>query len=132
LAVVHVQTIFEGFDVRVVDVAAGALPGLDRPAAQAFVEVAGGQPRPKYGWTDVARFTELGIPAVNFGPGDPSLAHTREEYVPTAQVHSTFEVLRSWLVTPVPVRDVWATGTSTPAPKGWSTAHIQPRGIRTN
>lgn len=132
LAIVHVQTIFEGLDVRVVDVAAGALPGLDRPAARAFVEVAGGEPRPKFGWTDVARFTELGIPAVNFGPGDPSLAHTREEYVPTAQVHSAFEVLRSWLVTPVPVKDVWATGTSKPVGKGWSTAHIQPRGVRNN
>ncbi len=61
-AVRHVETVFEGFDVRVVDVAAGALPGLSQPAAQAFLEVTGGAPRPKFGWTDVARFT---------GPGDP-------------------------------------------------------------
>ena len=83
LAERHVRAIFEGFDVRIVDVAAGALPGLSQPAAQAFLEVTGSTPGPKFGWTDVARFTALGIPAVNYGPGDPSLAHTREEYVPT-------------------------------------------------
>jgi succinyl-diaminopimelate desuccinylase len=107
LAMRHVQTIFEGFDVRIVDVAGGALPGLSHPAAQAFLEVTGAEPRPKFGWTDVARFSALGVPAVNYGPGDPSLAHTREEYVPVEQVRRTFEVLRAWLTTPVPQRDVW-------------------------
>ncbi len=96
----HVRAVFDGFDVRVVDVAAGALPGLSQPAAQAFLAVTGAVPRPKFGWTDVARFTGLGIPAVNFGPGDPSLAHTREEYVPTSQLRSTFAVMRSWLLAP--------------------------------
>ena len=109
LAVRHVQTVFEGFDVRVVDVAAGALPGLSQPAAQAFLEVTGATPRPKFGWTDVARFSGLGIPAVNFGPGDPALAHTREEYVPTSQVRSTFEVMRAWLSAPIPVADPWTS-----------------------
>jgi succinyl-diaminopimelate desuccinylase len=114
LAVRHVQTVFEGFDVRVVDVAAGALPGLSQPAAKAFLEVTGATPRPKFGWTDVARFSQLGVPAVNFGPGDPSLAHTREEYVPTSQVRSTFEVMRAWLTAPLPDVDPWksATGVS--------------------
>lgn len=98
LAVRHVKAVFDGFDVRVVDAAAGAMPGLAHPAARAFVELAGGEARPKYGWTDVARFSALGIPAVNYGPGDPSLAHTREEYVPTGQVRSTFDVMRRWLM----------------------------------
>lgn len=97
LAERHVRAVFEGFDVRIVDVAAGALPGLSHPAAQAFLSVTGGEPRPKYGWTDVARFSSLGVPAVNYGPGDPSLAHTREEYVPEAQVRSTLGVMRAWL-----------------------------------
>jgi succinyl-diaminopimelate desuccinylase len=114
LAVRHVQTVFEGLDVRVVDVAAGALPGLSQPAAQAFLEVTGATPRPKFGWTDVARFSDLGIPAVNFGPGDPALAHTREEYVPTSQVRSTFEVMRAWLTAPVPVADPWTSAAGAP------------------
>jgi succinyl-diaminopimelate desuccinylase len=131
LAATHVQTIFEGFDVRVVDAAAGALPGLSQPAAKAFLEVTGSTPRPKFGWTDVARFTTLGIPAVNFGPGDPSLAHTREEYVPTSQVRSTFEVMRAWLVAPVPARDVWAVDSSAAAPgQGWRSRPLSSRGVR--
>jgi succinyl-diaminopimelate desuccinylase len=121
LAMRHVQTVFEGFDIRVVDVAAGALPGLSQPAAQAFLEVTGASPRPKFGWTDVARFTALGIPAVNYGPGDPSLAHTREEYVPTSQVRSTFEVMRAWLVAPVPRGGPWGTGGTGARPvQGWA------------
>ncbi len=111
LAVRHIQTVFEGFDVRVVDVAGGALPGLSHPAAQAFVERTGAEPRPKFGWTDVARFSGLGIPAVNFGPGDPSLAHTREEYVPIQQVLETHRVMREWLQAEVPVRDAWGVVT---------------------
>ncbi|MCU0262877.1 MAG: succinyl-diaminopimelate desuccinylase [Candidatus Nanopelagicales bacterium] len=114
LAVRHVQTVFEGLDVRVVDVAAGAMPGLSQPAAQAFLEVTGATPRPKFGWTDVARFSDLGIPAVNFGPGDPALAHTREEYVATRQVRSTFEVMRAWLTAPVPVADPWTSTAGAP------------------
>ncbi len=107
LAIRHVQAIFEGFDVRIVDVAAGALPGLAHPAAQAFIEATDSTPRPKFGWTDVARFSALNVPAVNYGPGDPSLAHTREEYVPTEQVRSVLAMMRTWLATPVPRPDVW-------------------------
>jgi len=79
------------------DAAAGALPGLSQPAAKALVEVAGGQVRAKYGWTDVARFSALGIPAVNFGPGDPNLAHTRDERVPVAAITAAVEMLRGYL-----------------------------------
>ena len=107
LAIRHVKAVFEGFDVRVVDVAGGALPGLAHPAAQAFLARTGSVPRPKFGWTDVARFSALGIPAVNYGPGDPSLAHTREEYVPIDQVLLTHQVLADWLRAPIPVKDAW-------------------------
>jgi succinyl-diaminopimelate desuccinylase len=96
-ALAFVQDFFEGYDVTLTDTAPGALPGLDRPAAKAFVDAVGGSPNPKFGWTDVARFTVLGVPAVNYGPGDPMLAHTREEHVPVADIERCEQQLRAWL-----------------------------------
>lgn len=93
----HVREVFDGFDLEVVDLAAAARPGLGHPAAAAFVETVGAEPRPKFGWTDVARFTSLGIPAVNFGPGDPSLAHAQNEHVPLAQLRFCDETMQRWL-----------------------------------
>ncbi len=73
----------------------------------------------------------LGIPAVNYGPGDPSLAHTREEYVPTGQVRSTFEVMRSWLLAPVPGSDPWdSVGVAVPSGQGWPGMPKPARGAR--
>jgi succinyl-diaminopimelate desuccinylase len=92
-----VRTFFEGYDVLVTDSAPGALPGLDRPAAREFVDAVGGTVNPKFGWTDVSRFSALGVPAVNFGPGDPMLAHKQEEFVPIDQIHHCEKVLRRWL-----------------------------------
>lgn len=96
-ALEHVQELFDGFAVTVVDSAPGALPGLSHPAAAAFVEALGATPAPKFGWTDVARFSELGVPAVNYGPGDPSLAHHRDEFVPIDQLTSCHGALSRWL-----------------------------------
>jgi succinyl-diaminopimelate desuccinylase len=97
----HVRDLVADLDpaveVQVTDAAAGARPGLDAPLAQHFVAAVGATPAPKYGWTDVARFSELGIPAVNFGPGDPSLAHTDDERVPVAQIVACERGLRAWL-----------------------------------
>ena len=88
---------FAGYDVTVTDSAPGALPGLDVPAAKAFLEAVGGHAAPKFGWTDVARFTGLGVPAVNFGPGDPVLAHKQDERVPIVHITRCEEQLRTWL-----------------------------------
>lgn len=96
-ALAFVREFFDGYDVVVTDTAPGALPGLDRPAAQAFVQAVDGAVNPKFGWTDVARFTGLGIPAVNFGPGDPILAHKQEEHVPLDQIRRCEQTLRTWL-----------------------------------
>lgn len=93
----HVLDVFSGFDVEIVDLAVGARPGLDAPLAQEFVAAVGAEPRPKYGWTDVARFSALGVPAVNYGPGDPHLAHHDEERVPVAQIEAVERGLRAWL-----------------------------------
>lgn len=93
----HVREVFDGFLVDILEVAPGARPGLDRPAAADFVAAVGAVPQPKFGWTDVARFSALGIPALNFGPGDPSLAHAADERVPIAQIRSCHAQLRAWL-----------------------------------
>lgn len=98
-AIDHVKDVFAGFDVTVVDEAPGARPGLLDPTAASFVEAMGGQVEPKFGWTDVARFASAGTPALNFGPGNPTIAHTVDEFVPTIELHSVFESLRNWLQT---------------------------------
>lgn len=96
-ALKHLTEVFSGFSVEVVDYAEGALPGLSVSAAQEFIECVKGIPQPKFGWTDVARFSSLGIPAVNFGPGFAALAHAPNEYVPVSQLHSTLEAMKKWL-----------------------------------
>lgn len=93
----HVREVFDGFEVTLTDMAEGARPGLTDPLAQAFLASVGGEARPKYGWTDVARFSALGIPAVNYGPGDPSLAHADDERVPVEQIERCERGLRTWL-----------------------------------
>ncbi len=93
----HVRSVFDGYAVEIVDVAGGALPGLGAPAAAEFVRATGSKPVAKYGWTDVARFAELGIPGVNFGPGDPNLAHKRDEHVDVRQIVECERALLAFL-----------------------------------
>lgn len=88
---------FEGFEMSVVDSSPGALPGLSTPAAAALVAATGRQATAKLGWTDVARFAALGMPAVNFGPGDATLAHTKQEHVAAAEIRRCADVLRRFL-----------------------------------
>jgi len=98
-ALEHVREVFDGLDVQMelTDSAPGALPGLTKSAAAALVDAAGGQVRAKYGWTDVARFAALGIPAVNYGPGDPNLAHRVDERVEVAKITAATDMLRRYL-----------------------------------
>ncbi|MDR2257199.1 MAG: succinyl-diaminopimelate desuccinylase [Arthrobacter sp.] len=93
----YVRALLEGFDVERTDAAAGARPGLDVPAAASFMEAVGAGALPKYGWTDVARFSELGIPAVNFGPGDALLAHSDDEHVEAQAIRVCLAALTRWL-----------------------------------
>ncbi|WP_328606511.1 succinyl-diaminopimelate desuccinylase [Amycolatopsis sp. NBC_00345] len=93
----HVREVFDGHDVSLVDMSPGALPGLSAPAAAELVTAAGGRAAAKLGWTDVARFAALGMPAVNFGPGNPTLAHTQQENVRLAEIRQVTDVLRKFL-----------------------------------
>jgi succinyl-diaminopimelate desuccinylase len=93
----HLESVFSQWGVEVIDSAPGARPGLDAPIAQAFAAAVGGEPTAKLGWTDVARFSGLGIQAVNFGPGDPNLAHTRDEYVDVARIEAAEVALMRFL-----------------------------------
>ena len=96
-ALAHVREVLAPYACVLTDSSPGAMPGLGAPAAQHFVAAVGGTPVAKYGWTDVSRFAALGIPAVNYGPGDPALAHTREESVETALITSCASALRDYL-----------------------------------
>jgi succinyl-diaminopimelate desuccinylase len=93
----YVREVFEGWEVTVTDVAGGARPGLAAPAAASFTAAVGGTPRAKLGWTDVARFGALGVPAVNYGPGDPELAHRADEHVAIAAIDDCERRMRTWL-----------------------------------
>uniref|UniRef100_UPI003D942BE1 succinyl-diaminopimelate desuccinylase n=1 Tax=Gordonia sp. B7-2 TaxID=3420932 RepID=UPI003D942BE1 len=102
-AVEHIREVFTAdlaagtVQLAVTDSAPGALPGLSNPAAAELVAAADGRFRAKYGWTDVARFSARGIPAVNLGPGDPNLAHRVDERVPVGQITEVAEILRTYL-----------------------------------
>lgn len=96
-AAAHVQEVFADWPVEIVDSAPAARPGLDAPLPQEFAAAVGGAPQPKYGWTDVARFAQLGIPALNFGPGNPNLAHKPDEYVETGLIAAAESALVRFL-----------------------------------
>jgi succinyl-diaminopimelate desuccinylase len=93
----HLRNMFRDFEFTVADSAPGARPGMNSPEAKAFVEAVSAAVNPKYGWTDVARFSEMGIPAVNYGPGDPNKAHADDENVPASQIYACEAGLRKFL-----------------------------------
>jgi succinyl-diaminopimelate desuccinylase len=101
-ALAHVREVFAdalaaGVTLEVTDSSGGALPGLSEPTAAAFVAAVGQPARAKLGWTDVARFAAFGIPALNYGPGDPQLAHTVDEHVRIDRLQPAEDALVAYL-----------------------------------
>jgi succinyl-diaminopimelate desuccinylase len=94
----HLREVFSGWELVIVDEAPAARPGLDLPMIQEFAAAMGAPAQPKFGWTDVARFAALDVPALNFGPGDPTLAHHRNESVSITQVLDVESRMRNWLI----------------------------------
>jgi succinyl-diaminopimelate desuccinylase len=86
-----------GDEIELVDAAAGAPPALSNPFLSRLVHLTGDTPRAKVGWTDVATFAALGIPATNFGPGDPLLAHTADEHVSVTELAWARQVFETFL-----------------------------------
>jgi succinyl-diaminopimelate desuccinylase len=93
----HIRELFTGFAVEIVDSAPAARPGLAAAPAREFLDVVGEPPQAKLGWTDVARFAAQGMPATNFGPGDPSVAHSAGERVERTELDTVYRVLRTVL-----------------------------------
>jgi succinyl-diaminopimelate desuccinylase len=84
----------------VVEAQPAAAPSLEHPVLKALLLSTAAAPKPKLGWTDVAFFAERGIPAVNFGPGDPEVAHTADERVQRADLERAYRILRELLSGP--------------------------------
>jgi succinyl-diaminopimelate desuccinylase len=96
----HLLEVFDGFEPELTDSAPGALPGLTAAPAREFLAAVGEEPAAKLGWTDVARFAALGIPALNYGPGDPLLAHAPDEHVEIGKIRDGAATLHRWLAAP--------------------------------
>jgi succinyl-diaminopimelate desuccinylase len=90
----QVEQLLEGADrIEVINASPAAPPNLGHPLVAEFVGILGLDVEPKLGWTDVARFASRGVPAVNFGPGDPDVAHTADERVTRASVEQAYAAL---------------------------------------
>ncbi|MBW3081268.1 succinyl-diaminopimelate desuccinylase [Bifidobacterium saguinibicoloris] len=100
----HVATggVFEGYGIEMRDESPSARPGMDAPLAVSLAKLVkertGRDPLAKLGWTDVARFSQLGVPAVNLGAGDPLLAHKHDEQLPESDLTLLADILLRWLV----------------------------------
>jgi succinyl-diaminopimelate desuccinylase len=93
----NMKKLFKDFNFQLLDAASGAPTGLNNELIKDFVAKIGTNIAPKFGWTDVARFAAAGIPAINFGPGDPNLAHHPGEVVKIKQIEDVYSSLKSWL-----------------------------------
>jgi succinyl-diaminopimelate desuccinylase len=89
----------DGDTLTVIDNSPACTPSLNHPLLKRLVEGNGLEVKAKLGWTDVARFDQLGVPATNFGPGDPTLAHTADERLDRASLERVHQALVSLVTT---------------------------------
>jgi succinyl-diaminopimelate desuccinylase len=87
----------EADEVALTSVSPAAHPNLSHPLVAEFAGRLDLPVRPKLGWTDVARFGAHGIPAVNFGPGDPEVSHTAGERVTREALEGCYGALAAFL-----------------------------------
>jgi succinyl-diaminopimelate desuccinylase len=94
----QVRSLLEGADdVEIVQAQPAAAPNLTNPLVDEFVRGLQLPVRPKLGWTDVARFASRGVPALNYGPGDPTIAHTRGEFVTRESIENAYATLAGFV-----------------------------------
>ena len=84
-------------DIKIKNTSNGALPNLQSQKVKDFISITGTEVTPKQAWTDIARFTKENIPAVNYGPGNPLLAHSPDEFVNTNQIVESYELIVKYL-----------------------------------
>ncbi len=97
-AVESLNKFFSPFgELTITDVAESAYPHKNDDNIQKFIDFTSTNVEPKQAWTDVARFTSEGIPAINFGPGDPELAHKANENVPLTDIEDCYELIKKYL-----------------------------------
>jgi len=83
----------EGDTVTAIDRSPACAPSLRHPILKELVDENKLEVRAKLGWTDVARFDEMGIPATNFGPGDATIAHTADECLQRSSIELVHSAL---------------------------------------
>ncbi len=86
-----------GPEVEVLDGAPSGSVRLEHPRVRQWIDAHRLVVQPKQAWTDVARLDQRGIPAFNFGPGDPAQAHQADEWVEASRVIENYRLLRSLL-----------------------------------
>lgn len=96
-AIKYIKSIFYNYKLSIIDAVNGAKPNLNLPIILNFLNQSKLIPMPKFGWTDVARFYQKGIPAINFGPGNPLLAHSDDEHIFIKDIYQCFNILKYWI-----------------------------------
>lgn len=83
--------------VTFTDLSPAAMPSASHPLVQKLIAFGVRGIEPKQAWTDVARFSALGIPAINFGPGENAQAHQKNESTSVDLLVDGHRIVVGWL-----------------------------------